>query len=398
MFQTNQLTGDERTYFGFAENLTRGYYSPPGNLNLWVGPGYPITLIPFIILKAPYIYIILMNAFWYYFAVVLLYKTLIKYSPIKFAVLFGLFFAGYYIAYQEIIRIYAEPFTLFLISASTYFLAKTFNDSANYKNIVNSGFFLGYLCLTKIIFGYVLLAMLLLYCTALLYNRKSNRIQQSVLILILAIIINLPYLAYTYTLTGKIFYWGNSGGMSLYWMSTPFEGEFGDWNNSNFTANCSVDNNTPCNAEMLKSHHKKNYAEIYQYKGVERDEAFKSKAINNIKNHPVKYFKNCAANIGRMLFGFPTSYLYQRDKTLIRIPPNSILLTLMLMSFVLTTLNIRKIDYEVLFILSFIFIYLGASTLVSAYPRQFYIIVPMILFWINYLIARTCSLKLFFNK
>lgn len=47
----------------------------------------------------------------------------------------------------------------------------------------------------------------------------------------LALLICSPYLVYTYALTGKIFYWGNSGGLSLYWMSSPHPQEFGDWHN-----------------------------------------------------------------------------------------------------------------------------------------------------------------------
>ena len=42
------------------------------------------------------------------------------------------------------------------------------------------------------------------------------------LVYALALVWCLPYLAHTYSLTGRWFYWGSSGGMSLYWMSTPY--------------------------------------------------------------------------------------------------------------------------------------------------------------------------------
>ncbi len=45
----------------------------------------------------------------------------------------------------------------------------------------------------------------------------------------MALIWCVPYLLMTYSLTGKPFYWGSSGGLSLYWMSTPYDTEMGDW-------------------------------------------------------------------------------------------------------------------------------------------------------------------------
>ena len=38
-----------------------------------------------------------------------------------------------------------------------------------------------------------------------------------------------PYLFYTYHLTGKHFYWANSGGLGLYWMASPDPNDFGSW-------------------------------------------------------------------------------------------------------------------------------------------------------------------------
>ena len=48
----------------------------------------------------------------------------------------------------------------------------------------------------------------------------------------------IPYQVYTYSKTGQILFFSNVSGETLYWMSTPYAGEMGDWNNSDFTANC----------------------------------------------------------------------------------------------------------------------------------------------------------------
>jgi hypothetical protein len=56
---------------------------------------------------------------------------------------------------------------------------------------------IGFLALTKIIFGYVLLVMLIIYLISLLSrnNRRENRF--GALIIFGALLINIPYLIYT---------------------------------------------------------------------------------------------------------------------------------------------------------------------------------------------------------
>jgi hypothetical protein len=243
--------------------------------------------------------------------------------------------------------------------------------------------------LTKIVFGYVLLVLLAISVLIFLI-KKTNSKKQLVLILLMAFLVNIPYLIYTYSITHKLFYWGNSGGMSLYWMSTPFEGEFGDWNNSNFTADYGQEPLTQLStAAMFAKNHQKDLNYINQFVGVEKDDAFKRIAIANIKSHPLKYVRNCVANLGRLFFGFPTSYSYQKDKTLIRLPPNCLIVTLFIICLIPTFLNFKKkIPIILKFILGIIFSYLFLSMLVSAYPRQLYIIVPLLLFWFAYIIDR----------
>jgi 4-amino-4-deoxy-L-arabinose transferase-like glycosyltransferase len=393
----NGMEGDEERYYQFADNLIHGFYSPPSpDINLWNGPGYPILLMPFVALKLPLIFITLLNAVFRYLSIIFLFKALKHYVSHTTALWYSLFWACYYISFQEIPKVLTESFTLFLSSVLIYCLIRAF-DETNKKYIYLSGFFIGYLVLTKIVFGYVVLCMLIGYFLLWLFNKKSISIQKSFVIIMVAFVTILPYLFYTYSLTGRIFYLGNSGGMSLYWMSTPYQGEYGDWNNFNFTANC-VDPTTPCNAELLKINHQKDFEQILQFKGVEQEDEFKKLAIKNIKEHPLKYFQNCVANISRLFFGIPASYFYQRQSILLRLPPNAIIATLMLFCLIPTIINWKKITYTIRFLLIFMFLYLGSCTLVSAYPRQFYIIVPIVLFWIAYIIQNTLTIDLHFKK
>lgn len=375
----NIMQGDESRYYMYANNLIHGFYSPKGEVYLWNGPGYPIILMPFVALKLPLIFITLLNAVFQYLSVVLLYKTFIKYvSPAK-ALLFSLFWACYYISFKEMGLLYTESFTVFLVAAFQYFTVLVFKQ-AKRKYIIISGVLLGYIILTKVIFGYVVLTLLAINFIIFLFLRKDN-LKKTCFILIIALLSNLPYLFYTYSLTGKLFYWANSGGSSLYWASSPFEGEYGDWNNDDFNTYCNIDTLIPCNASIIAKNHENDFKIFRQYTGVEKDMMFKKKAIENIKNHPAKYVKNYISNFGRMLFGIPQSFFYQRFQNLMRIPPNAVIFTFLLFSGTITILRFRRIRYEILFLVMLSFIYLAGSATLSSDQRQFYIVVPVILFW-----------------
>jgi len=123
------------------------------------------------------------------------------------------------------------------------------------------------------------------------------------------------------------------------------------------------------------------------------DDEFKKIAIRNIKANPVKYLRNCMSNVSRLLFGIPFSYFFQQEKTLIRIPPNSIIAVLMFFSMIPTFIYWKRITVALQYLFIISFIYLGLSTLVSAYPRQFYVLVPVLLLWIGYIIENNVIIK-----
>jgi hypothetical protein len=59
-------------------------------------------------------------------------------------------------------------------------------------------------------------------------HRNLNHKKGFVIILI-AFAITLPWLIYTYDLTGRIFYWTSVGGNNLYWLTSPHKNEYGNW-------------------------------------------------------------------------------------------------------------------------------------------------------------------------
>ena len=50
VFHKDAMEGDEGRYVFFAENLSQGFYSPRDEINLWNGPGYPLVLVPLVLI------------------------------------------------------------------------------------------------------------------------------------------------------------------------------------------------------------------------------------------------------------------------------------------------------------------------------------------------------------
>ncbi len=385
-----RLYGDEIRYVDFAKNLLHGYYSPfPAHINLWNGPGYPIILMPFVALHIPDIYTTLMNALYEYLAIVFLYKALGLVTNNKTALISAFLLAIYPNALSMLPILYTEAFTTFLVSLLVYFVT-LYYVKGNNKYMIIAGLVFGFLTLTKIIFGYVIIICLLACLVSLLFKKNRAHYLKSLTILLIAFSVTVPYLAYTYHITGKVLYWGNSGGMSLYWMSTPYEHEYGDWKVPNLS-----NNQYPTlfkSAEgvaILKKNHSAELKAIIRNDEVKQDELFKQKAISNIKMHPLKFAGNYCYNFSRMLFNFPYSYSYQDGAILGNILIGSLTLWASLVCMVLTGLNWRKIVFPVKFVLLIAGVYLLLSGALSAYPRQLNIIIPVLLFWVGYLVANT---------
>jgi len=382
------LMGDEPRYLEFANNLLKGYFTTKDNLNLWNGPGYPLFLAPFIKIGFDVNKLRLLNAFLQFISIVYLFKTLKNWVSIKYAFGFTLFWGFYFIAYKEMLYVFTETLTSLLVVLIAYKIS----NSKKTIDYIFIGLLLGFLSLVKIIFGYVILFCLGLFAIIYLLKKKKDYLKFAFVFMV-AFISTLPYLFYTYNLTGRLFYWGNSGGMSLYWMSTPIETEYGDWNDATFSAYCNYDTTMPCNAKYFAKGHQADYDSIYKFNGILRDDAFKEKAIQNIKAYPFKYVKNIFANAGRLFFGIPNSYNFIRFQHLWRIIPNAFVFCMFLLSIVLGIRKFNKINSVFYFLLAILFAYLGLTLLVSAQQRQLYVVLPIIILWFAWIFENSFQLR-----
>ncbi len=374
IFSKDTLVGDEGRYLLYAKNLAQGYYSPPfPNISLWNGPGYPILILPFVAFNGSYLIIRLLNPILLYFSLILIFKTCLNYTSNRTANYTTILFGLYYPIFEYISVILTEIFVIFLISLFSYFITKAYHSSKrNNWFIFSAGLVLGYIALTKILFGYVLVIGIVLFFIISIYRIATKRI---LYVFIVALLVTTPYLFYTYNLTGKIFYWSNAGGSSLYPLSTPYQNEWGDWfSSSSFKT-----------LEERKDNHEVFLKSIENLDPIQKDKALKKQALNNINNHPKKFFLNWISNWGRMFFSYPYSYANQNPKTFFTLIPNMFIVVFIVIFSILGFINHKSIPWSLKVLLFIAFIYLLGSSFLSAYRRMFYIILPIVSVWLAFI-------------
>ena len=404
LYPSQLSVGDEVRYIWYASNLSQGFYSPPPpNILIWNGPGYPLVLTPLVMLEFSTVIYTLLNAVFLYFSVVMLFLTLRRFVSFRTSLVATLFWATYLNIFATICFIISEPLTAMLVTLLMYFVVKAFLSPGK-KYWIISGLLLGFLILTKIIFAYVVLVLLAGLVFLCLIKLKNKNYRKALAIVLIAFATTSPYLVYTYHLTGRVFYWGNSGGQQLYWMSTPYPDEYGDWMSPllNFANDHLGREKNSCN--LLKTRHQDDVSKVAQnnllnlFEGTAQDDMFRKLAIRNIREHPAKYIANCCSNAGRMVFGFPFSYKNESPIPLITMPWNALLFVLMLFCLIPTIINWRKLAFSLRFILVLTAVYLYGSTLVSAYPRMFNVIVPALLLWIVVILRNTTRFNFRFRE
>jgi hypothetical protein len=186
----------------------------------------------------------------------------------------------------------------------------------------------------------------------------------------------IPWLAYTTAETGRVFQWGNSGGLSVYWMSSPYEHDLGDWQRAE--AVFTDPNLAP---------HRPFFARLRGLSLPEQNAELERRAIENVREHPAKYLENLAANVSRMFFDTPYSYSSQRLTAAYFVVPNALLLGAVLLAAVVAVRVRGSLPPPTAPFAIFALAAFGLHALVSAYPRMLFPIVPVLVWFVATTIA-----------
>ena len=384
--------GDELGYAVYAMRIAHvssptedlGQWWGTQNTRYWWGPGYPLVLAPFALLRGHWLAAKLLNAFFlagalaYIGAVVKWYNSR---EAIWLAVVLSLGF--YPPLIRELPALSSECLTALLVCGFMYHFCALYRETRHFRmHLMAASLYVAYLALTEIFFGYVIAAMIVCLLTGALW-RRTGSIRIALVVFLLALAWCAPYLLYMHSATGKVFYWGTSIGSALYWISTPYAGEYGSWYSSNQVR----DRN-----ELAP--HREFFSKLESLNDVERDDAFKKQAVYNIANHPKAYARNWAANVGRMLFSYPFSFAAQSVTTYFYLVPNMFFVVLFMLSLIPAVLRPHAMPFELWFLLAFGAISFAGSTLVSSYERQFMALVPILSIWVGLVSVRALRIEL----
>ena len=402
-FAANEPLGDGIRFWAYAGNILKGTYATPEVGMLHMGPGYPMLLSIFRGLDIPIFIAIALNTILLFGACVYLYKIISQFLPSKAAIVITYVFAFWdlFLLYW-MQKLYSEPLVVFLIVYAIYHLLNYYN-TPHTKILLKISAALAYIALTKVIFGYVLLVFLIL--SAIIYVISKQKVfHKNIMIAGLALLFCLPYLGYTYKETGKLFYWGNSGGELLYWTASPHQTDLGEWHaagpgmNDFFAQRYNLSGIDPdlvyevneLITKRIYQDHKTFKEKLNGLGSYSADALYKQEAIKNIKAHPINFIKNWIMNIGRITLGYPHALFakppFSSFMSLLNIIKSSFLVVFFILSLLLSLRLRKQIPHAYWSILLFGMIYFGGVSILAAQSQRFLIpIFPILFIWMGYL-------------
>lgn len=300
---------DEGPFLAAARRLLDGHYALAGTMDgtkfLWHGPGLPALIAPLVALGAPLTLIRLLGPLLLFAAVVVFYRLLALRLSRRTA-LIGAYALGLYAPMYEGIdgSLQKEPLALLTSVIALYGTARYVTEGRR-RDLALAGLALGGLAMTRLEYGWAIGALLAIgvvwwVLARVRHGAGSPRVRvarRSTLVSAAGMLTCVPWLVYTYALTHQLFYWGNSGGISLYWMSSPASSQLGQWHASHTVF-----------ANPQLAAYRPLFRHLSALSPVRRDLALRHLALVQAEGHPAKYALNLLANVSRMLFGFPFSF------------------------------------------------------------------------------------------
>ncbi len=248
------------------------------------------------------------------FAAIVAFHQLARFYASERTALLASYGLAIYLPFFRVNGVFVEPLATLCLTLVILFMARSFRGGRLDHLMAAVAF--AVLAMSRIEFGIVLEACLVLGAVWLAASRHSVMARRSLVAAVLALVLCLPWLAYTYSLTHKPFYWGNSGGLSLYWMTAP--GNLGDWHRESaaFTSPQLAANRTV-------------FTQVSHLKPLDQDGRLEHIAWQNIKRHPAHYLKNVVNNIDRLVFNSPYSLTNEKASSMLYAVPNALLLGLL---------------------------------------------------------------------
>lgn len=372
---------DEGRYRWYAGNLAQGFYNTPDKPDIINGPGYPLVLAPLIALGSPLIVLRGLNAVFMALAAWFSFRAVLPYAGRKWALGIALVTALHPSVLRVAPRLMTEPLTLACVAGFAWaFTAALRAERLSWRLVLASAFAFGWLTLTRVFFGNVLLAAAGLLAVVLIFAKHRERVLRALLVLALAFGMCVPWLAYTHSRTGEWLCWSTNGGELLYWATSTKPGENGHWFSEEESQTL---------PELVANGHRDFYKANYYLPVLEREAALKARAMQNIRENPSGVLWNWLCNQSRLLFGFPRSHLPVEWGSLLLVGINGVLAAWIGFSCWQARSQKVQVPAELIVLALLTVIYLGGSGLLPGLPRYTVVIWP----WVGLVAASLVQVK-----
>jgi len=376
---------DERNYVELAHNLLAGNYAglgwrpatpygtsaDPAHPDLWFGPGLPSALTPLVAVDLPIQALRLTGAI-FLFGAVLVFYELLRLRVGKGTALVGAYALGLYFPFYLLLpTIHSEPLAILLIVSMLYLLSRYLAGSGLTYGIAAGAAAAG-VAMTRVAYGWVLTGMVVAFGLWWLVSRRRDVLRVTG-VYAFALVLCLPWLAFTYSVTERPFVWGNSGSLSLYWMSSPYPEDLGDWRGGAYEVVVS---------DPKLAHHRAFFLELAPLDPTEQNRRLEQRAIENIRGSPGKFAKNVAANVSRMTLGFPFSATQEDLSTLYYLLPNSAVLWALVGCALLLATRRVTFGFEGAVFGVFGGLAFALHSVLAAFPRMIMPLIPIALWFV----------------
>jgi 4-amino-4-deoxy-L-arabinose transferase-like glycosyltransferase len=374
---------DEASYVALAERLVDGTYvtgnenaildADPASPDLWFGPGLPALLAPLVAVGAP-LSVLRLTSVFVLFAAALVMYVLVRERWGPRVGLVAAYALGLYLPFLNLLsNLHSEVLAVLFVVVAMLGLAR-YVERGSAVWLVAGSVGLAGLALTRVAYGWVLTVAAVLLAVWWLVGRKP-RTARALGVVALALVLCLPWLAYTYAKTDRLLVWGNSGSLSLYWMTSPHAGDLGDWHQAHLVF-----------SDPDLRPHRAFFETLRGLDLPEQNTRIEREALRNIADHPASYAANVAANVSRMLFNWPYSRTPFQRNDLFFVLSNLVLLGAVVFSLLVLVPRWRRLPPEAGVFALLAGTAFGLHALVSAYPRMLAPIVPLLV-WLTVLAA-----------
>jgi hypothetical protein len=212
--------------------------------------------------------------------------------------------------YEHLPTTQTEVFCFFLMTA---WIEHSLRAPGSLTHTLIAAGLLAFLCLTKVMYGVVATGYLAVLLVLWLRRRQSPLTRAYLRSTALALLLCVPYLTYTYNLTGRLFYWSSAGPQSFYWLTTPNPDEWGDWYHHGWVQRVPslraqhgaiMDEISGLTKDPRLDH----WQQLFNSGTPEASDVLLRQARRNIREHPLKFARNWGGNLVRLFLDVPTSF------------------------------------------------------------------------------------------